>query len=135
MTIEDLKKEVINWRFTKYKVINFTIGISALLFYEFVGRPYYRPYVYSHNIYDFHIADTLGNSFGTIAAIFIPISILTSDKTNGYAFIKLLTAIIVIYELGQPLLGKRIDYWDILASILTGGISYFIFRILFRKSK
>ena len=59
MTLEDLKNEAIRWRFTKYKLINLTIGLSALLFYEFVARPYYRPYIYAHKLYDFHIADTL----------------------------------------------------------------------------
>ncbi len=133
MTIADLKNEAINWRFTKYKLINLTIGLLALLLYEFVGRPYYRPYIYSHNIYDFHIADTLGNSLGTIAAIFIPIAILTNDKTHGYSLVKLITIIVVIYEIGQPLLGRPIDFWDIIATMLSGGISYFIFKWLFRK--
>src|SRR5690349_2697826 len=103
MTIRDLKNELSNWRLTKYKLINLTIGLAALLFYEFVGRPYYRPYIYSQKIYDFHIADTLGNSFGTIVAIFLPIAILTSDKTHGYSLIKLITTIVVVYEIAQPL--------------------------------
>lgn len=133
MTIEYLKQELINWRLTKYKLINFLIGASAVLFYEFVGRPYYRPYIYSHNIFDFHIADTLGNSFGTIGAIFVTISILTSNNSFGYFFIKLITFAIIIYEIAQPLLGKPIDPWDILATILSGGISYLIFRWLYGK--
>ena len=131
MTLEDLKNEAIHWRFTKYKLINLTIGLSALLFYEFVARPYYRPYIYAHKLYDFHIADTLGNSLGTIAAIFIPIGLLTNDKTHGYSLIKLLTASVVVYEIGQPLLGKPIDFWDILATLLSGGISFFLFKWLF----
>ena len=134
MTLEDLKNEAIHWRFTKYKLINLSIGLSALLFYEFVARPYYRPYIYAHKIYDFHIADTLGNSLGTIAAIFIPIGLLTNDKTHGYSLIKLLTASVVIYEIGQPLLGKPIDFWDILATLVSGGIGFFLFKWLFGPS-
>ena len=102
MTIKDLKKEIIAWRFTKYKIINLTIGICALLIYEFVGRPYYRPYIYSHKIYDFHIADTLGNSLGTIATIFILVSLLTSGVNNGIFLIKIITLSIVLYEIGHP---------------------------------
>lgn len=131
MTLEDLKNEAIHWRFTKYKLINLTIGLSALLFYEFVGRPYYRPYIYAHKLYDFHIADTLGNSLGTIAAIFIPIGLLTNGKTHGYSLIKLLTVSVVVYEIAQPLLGKPIDFWDILATLLSGGICFFLFKWLF----
>ena len=66
MTINDFKLELKNWKFTKYKAINFAIGISALLIYEFIGRPIYRPYIYANKINDFHIADTLDNPLGTI---------------------------------------------------------------------
>ena len=135
MTIDDLNNEAISWRFTKYKLINLTIGLLALLLYEFVGQPCYRPFIYSHNIYDFHIADTLGNSLGTMAAIFIPIAILTNDKTYGYSLIKLITIIVVIYEIGQPLLGKSADFWDIFATVLSGGISYLVFKWLFSKAE
>lgn len=135
MAIGELKNGAVNWRFTKYKLINLTIGLVALLLYEFVGRPYYRPYIYRHNIYDFHIADTLGNSLGTIAAIFIPIAILTNDKTHGYSLIKLITIVVVIYEIVQPVLGRPIDFWDIIATMLSGGISYVIFKWLFRKAE
>lgn len=135
MTIEDLKKEIINWKFTRYKLINLIIGIVALVLCEFIAKPYYRSYIYSHAIYDFHIADTLGNSLGTIAAIFIPVSILTSDVRLGYPLIKILTVSVVIYELGQPLLGKPIDVWDIVATLLTGVVCYFTYRWLFKKEK
>ena len=133
MTIKDLKKEIIAWRFTKYKIINLTIGICALLIYEFVGRPYYRPYIYSHKIYDFHIADTLGNSLGTIATIFILVSLLTSGVNNGIFLIKIITLSIVLYEIGHPLLGKPIDIWDIVATILASVLSFLIFHSLFGK--
>jgi hypothetical protein len=66
MTLNDFLSEFKNWKFTKYKAINFAIGLSALLLYEFVGRPIYRPYIYTNKINDFHIADTLGNTFGTL---------------------------------------------------------------------
>ena len=39
MTVNDLKSELKNWKSTRYKAINFAIGISALLVYEFIGRP------------------------------------------------------------------------------------------------
>ena len=135
MTIKDLKKEIIAWRFTKYKIINLTIGICALLIYEFVGRPYYRPYIYSHKIYDFHIADTLGNSLGTIATIFILVSLLTSGVNNGIFLIKIITLSIVLYEIGHPLLGKPIDIWDIVATILASVLSFLIFHSLFGKKR
>jgi hypothetical protein len=53
--LNGIKCLLIDWEFTKYKAINFAIGISALLFYEFVGRTIYQPYIYNNNINDLHI--------------------------------------------------------------------------------
>lgn len=134
MTINDIRNEIIGWRFSRYKIINFAVGVTALLLYEFVGRPYYRPYIYSNNIYDFHIADTLGNSLGTIATVFILISVLSHDTTHGNFLVKIITVSIVLYEIAQPLLGKRIDPLDIIATIVTGGICLLVYSLLFKNA-
>jgi hypothetical protein len=134
MKITDFKTELKNWKFTKYKVINFAIGISALLFYEFIGRPIYRPYIYTNKINDFHIADTLGNTFGTMPTIFFLIAILSNDTTKGNYLVKLGTFSVVIFELAHPLLGKPIDIWDIVATVLTGFMSYLIYNRIFRNT-
>ena len=132
MTINDFVSEFRNWKLTKYKAINFAIGISALLIYEFVGRPIYRPYIYNNKINDFHIADTLGNTFGTLPTIFFLIAILSNDTTKGNYLIKLGTFSVVVFELAHPLLGKPIDIWDIIATILTGFVSYLVYNSLFK---
>jgi len=132
MTLNDFKTELKNWKFTKYKAINFAIGISALLIYEFIGRPIYRPYIYENKINDFHIADTLGNTFGTLPTIFFLIAILSNDRTKGNYLIKLGTFSVVAFELAHPLLGKPIDIWDIIATILMGLVSYIIYNSLFK---
>jgi glycopeptide antibiotics resistance protein len=132
MTLNNFKTELKNWRFTKYKAINFAIGILALLIYEFVGRPIYRPYIYNNKINDFHIADTLGNTFGTLPTIFFLIAILSNDTTKGNYLIKLGTLSVVVFELIHPLLGKSIDIWDIIATILTGLVSYLIYNRIFK---
>jgi uncharacterized membrane protein len=133
MTLNDFKTELKNWKFTKYKAINFAIGISALLIYEFVGRPIYRPYIYKNKINDFHIADTLGNTFGTLPTIFFLIAILSNDTTKGNYLIKLGTFSVVAFELAHPLLGKPIDIWDIIATILTGLVSYLVYNSIFKN--
>lgn len=135
MTLNDFVAELKNWKLTKYKAINFAIGISALLVYEFVGRPIYRPYIYNNKINDFHIADTLGNTFGTLPTIFFLIAILSNDTTKGNYLIKLGTFSVVVFELAHPLLGKPIDIWDIIATIATGFISYLIYNRLFNNRR
>ncbi len=133
MTTDDFISELRKWNLTKYKIINFAIGISALIIYEFVGRPIYRPYIYHNKIDDFHIADTLGNTFGTLSTIFFLIAILSNEPTKGNYFIKLGTFSVVIFELAHPLLGKPIDIWDIIATIMTGLISYIIYNSIFKS--
>lgn len=133
MTLNDFVSEFRDWKFTKYKAINFAIGISALLFYEFVGRPIYRPYIYNNNINDFHVADTLGNTFGTFPTIFFLVAILSNDTTKGNYLIKLGTFSVVVFELAHPLLGKPIDIWDIIATILAGLVSYLIYNRIFKE--
>ena len=133
MTLNDFLSELKNWKFTKYKAINFAIGFSALLIYEFVGRSIYRPYIYTNKINDFHIADTLGNTFGTLPTIFFLIAILSNDTTKGNYLIKLGTISVVVFELAHPLLGKPIDIWDIIATILAGLASYLIYHGIFKN--
>ncbi|MDI9340860.1 MAG: hypothetical protein QM534_09865 [Sediminibacterium sp.] len=133
MTLNDLKSELKHWKLTNYKVINFAIGISALLLYECVGRPIYRPYIYNNNINDFHIASTLGNTLGTLTTIFFLIAILSNETTKGNYLIKLGTLSVIVFELAHPLLGKPIDIWDLIATIITGFISHVIYNGLFKN--
>lgn len=130
MTMNELKIEISQWKITKKRVIDLTIGVCVLLLHEFIAKPYYRSFIYSHKIYDFHIADTLGNSLGTIAEVFIVVGLLGSDNTRDHFLIKMTTISIIVYELLQPLLGKPIDPWDIGATILTGGLCFLSYRII-----
>ena len=131
MNLNDFKKELKNWKFSRYKAINFAIGITALLIYEFIGRPIYRPYIYFNNINDLHVADTLGNTFGTVTTIFFLVAILSKDTTKGNYLIKLGTLSVVLFELAHPLLGKPIDARDIIATVITGFTSYLFYNAIF----
>ena len=133
MTINDFRKELKNWKLTKYRLINFAISLSTLLIYEFIGRPFYRPYIYANKIHDFHIADTLGNSLGTMATIFFFIAILSNDTVKGNYLIKLVTVSVILFEIAHPLLGKPIDIWDIIATLITGAVSYLLYNLIFNS--
>jgi glycopeptide antibiotics resistance protein len=97
-------------------------------------KPFYRPYIYSNQINDYHIADTLGNSLALIAAVFICLFLLTSNFKKGRELLVLVVLIFIVYELMQPLLGKPIDIWDIVATVISGLISWLVFIVLFRPS-
>jgi hypothetical protein len=53
--------------------------------------------------------------------------------TNGNYLIKLGTFSVVVFELVHPLLGKPIDIWDIIATILAGIVSYLIYNGIFKN--
>lgn len=134
MNMKEVKK-ISEWRISRYKIIAFAIGMAALLIYEFIGLTIYRPYIYSNKINDFHIADTLGNTLGTIALVFILIALFSDEKAKGKPVIKFGTIIALLMELLHPLLGKSIDSWDILATLTTGILCFIAFNHLFKDPK
>lgn len=81
--MEKLKSEIVGCMRSKKRVRNMIVGISAVLLYE-AARAYYRPFIYSNAINDFHLADTLGNSLGTVAAVFVFASLLGRDRAKDY---------------------------------------------------
>jgi hypothetical protein len=127
--MEVLKTEISLWLSSRRRMINLLIGLGAVALYEFL-RAYYRPYVYSQGFNDFHIADTLGNSIGTVAQVFVFVSVLGRDIRQDYFLIRIVTISIVIYELAHPLLGKPIDPWDILATVLAGVFCEIVHRLI-----
>lgn len=133
MTLNDFKKEVTHWKFSRSKGISLALGLGALLVYEFIARPYYRPYIYANNINDFHIADTIGNSLGTIAVVFGFLFMIGGERSKDIFLIKTVTISVVIYEMAHPLLGKPIDPWDIAATLLTGAFCFVIYQSLYKR--
>lgn len=133
MTIRELREEFVSWKFSRARGINLAVGFIALVIYEFFARPIYRPYIYSHQINDFHIADTLGNSLGTIATIFIFLGLIGKTRSQHYFLIKTITISLVVYEVAHLMLGKPMDYWDVLATLVTGWFCFLLYRFLHRK--
>lgn len=130
MTVKELREGISTWKFTRERFINLAIGFSAVLIYEFLARPIYRPYIYRNNINDFHLADTIGNSLGTIATVFVLIGFIGQGRTQHQVLIKIITISVALYEIAHPLLGKSIDLWDIVATLLTGGLCLIVYKII-----
>ncbi len=133
MTLSDLKKDFQNWKFTRERMVNLAVGLTAVGLYEFVARPIYRPYIYRNQINDFHLADTIGNSLGTVATVFVLIGLIGKGRPQHLFLIKTITLSVALYELAHPLLGKPIDPWDILATFLSGGICLLIYLAIHRQ--
>ncbi|MBC7878127.1 MAG: hypothetical protein H7Y59_13235 [Anaerolineales bacterium] len=127
-----IKTEIINWLQSKRRAINLFIGLSAVVIYE-VMRAYYRPFIYTNGINDFYIADTLGNSLGTIATVFVFVSVLGTDHAKDIFLIRTVTIAVIVYELAHPLLGKTIDPLDIIATVVAGIFSEILYRVIHRS--
>lgn len=130
--MQALKIEFVDWLASRRRIINLLIGISAVLAYEIL-RAYYRPWVYAQGLNDFHVADTLGNSLGTVAQVFVFISVLGRTIQHDYVLIRIVTVAVVVYELAHPLLGKPIDPWDIVATVLAGIFCEALHRLIHRQ--
>ncbi len=122
MDFQEVIRDLRHWKLTRERTIFFAIGFLAVCIYEFLARPIYRPYIYQNQINDFHIADTIGNTLGTVATIFVFLGVFGQNRTNNVALIKVITFSVALFEVAHPLLGKPIDGWDVAATLLTGGL-------------
>ncbi|MCA9293428.1 MAG: hypothetical protein KDA20_06410 [Phycisphaerales bacterium] len=104
---------------TTFRVKNGLVGGAALVATE-LGREFYRPYIYEHKLHDFGIADTLGNSLGTVATVFIILAIVGRNTLWDYKFMGILVGGLCVYELLQGPMGGAIDPKDIAATLVAG---------------
>ena len=102
------------------------VGLGLLLNFT------YRPYIYSHHLNDFHIADTLGNIFAVPAAILF-YYVINKTVKHTKLFVVILTWIIwLLYEL---VLSATFDWRDIVANTIMCLLSYPIMVLIEKKLK
>ena len=110
------------------RVITFFIFIFMFILTE-IGRKIYRPYIYSNDIFDYWIADTIGNFTGTIAIVFFNLTISNPEYKIGKYFSLLIAIGLIVYELLQYFSPRSIFDWrDIIATLLGGLISFIIYK-------
>lgn len=106
------------------------VFVLSYLITEF-GRFIYRPYIYSNDIYDFHIADSVGNFIGTITIVYGNLLIQNPNKKNGVLFVTLVPVGIVIYEYLQKFTPKgTFDVFDVYYTIAGGVLGYLFYRLI-----
>ena len=134
LSMGNWKSEIAAWLLSKRRIINMVIGLSAVMLYE-VARAYYRPFIYSNELNDFHIADTLGNSLGTVATVFVFASLLGRNGKQDHFLIRVVIISVLAYELAHPLLGKPIDPWDVTATVIAGFFCAGLYRLIHREQR
>ena len=103
--------------------------VIAVLFFFLteIGRNIYRPYIYTNNIDDYGIADSIGNSGGIIVQIFFMLAILNSPRKKVLRVIGFIVIGYIVYEILQPYLPRGVFDWkDIYGTLIGGVISLFI---------
>lgn len=115
------------------RVAFFLIFVFMFIFTE-IGRKIYRPYIYSNAIFDFWIADTIGNFTGTIAIVFFDIAGINPNYKQGRKFILIIIFGLVVYEFLQYFSPRSIlDWRDIIATLIAGLISWGFYELIFAK--
>jgi hypothetical protein len=107
--------------------------VIAVLFFFLteMGRNIYRPYIYTNNIDDYGVADSIGNSGGIIVQIFFMLAILNSPRKKVFRVIGFIVIGYILYEILQPYLPRGVFDWkDIYGTLIGGVISLFILFLI-----
>ena len=121
--------------YTSLKRITLGIGISAFLATE-VARSFYRPYVYANDINDWVIADTIGNSLGTVTAVFMILTMSGRGTRWDWRLVGMVIAGLVGYEMLNLFDDHAFDLNDLSATLIFGAVSASIYaRILNRHGR
>lgn len=112
---------------------NWHYKIGALLFFVLgvVLSNTYRPYIYKNHIYDFHLADVIGN------LVSVPSLSLLLLGLNRYTFPKAVLYSVCVWTIYEILPMGVFDYYDLLATLISGLITYnvLLFIDIIRKRK
>jgi glycopeptide antibiotics resistance protein len=105
-----------------------------MFFITETGRKIYRPYIYSNEIFDYWIADTIGNLTGTIAIVFFDFAGFNPKYNQGRMFLIVIIFGLTVYELLQYFSPRSIlDWKDMIATIIAGLIAWGIYEFLWKK--
>lgn len=117
------------------RITYFLIFVVTFVITE-MGRKIYRPYIYSNDLFDYWLADTIGNLTGTIAIIFFELAFIYPNYGSGRKLIILITFGLMVYELLQYLSPRSIlDWRDLIATLIAGLITWGIYELLSKKIK
>ncbi len=108
--------------YSRLKKITLTVGTSAWFLTE-MGRSFYRPYVYANDLNDWVIADTIGNSLGTVTAIFMILTMSGRGTSWDWRLVGMVLIGLVGYEMLNLAGDHPFDVNDVMATLVFGGLS------------
>ena len=118
---------------TKSTKILVWIGVIFIII-GFIGKFYYRDYIYSNNINDYGIAGFLPSYVDVVGlSLMLLISELYKKERFPQLYFLFVTIGSILYELNQYRLSGVLDVGDIIASISGGITAFLIFWLVNRK--
>ncbi|NNF34105.1 MAG: hypothetical protein HKN68_08355 [Saprospiraceae bacterium] len=108
------------------------LGLMAWFITEMV-RSFIRPYVYQNDIFDFYVSDTIGNSTGTMTAIFMILTLVGKGHEKDFWLILMVVIGLIGYEFMS--LASGFDIYDIYATLIFGLISFGWYFLLLQKQE
>jgi hypothetical protein len=130
--IADLTKDYKTRLFsvTKKRFFYFLIFVFMFTITE-IGRNIYRPFIYNNEIFDFYIADTIGNFTGAMAIIFFELMLINPSYKAGSIILGGVTFGLIVYEFAQYFSPKSIVDWkDMIATLIAGLISFGVYKFI-----
>jgi len=118
--------------YSPLKKVTLGIGISAYFLTE-MGRSFYRPYIYAHDINDWVVADTLGNSLGTVTAIFMIITMSGRGTHWDWRLVGMVVLGLLGYELTNLTGHHGFDTNDFIATLVFAAISAIVYLRILNK--
>ena len=106
------------------------IGMAAWFITEIV-RSFIRPYVYANDIQDYFFSDTIGNSFGTMTAVFMILTLVGKSNKKDFWLILMIVVGLIGYEFTS--IGSGFDQNDVFATLIFGIISALTFHLLLQS--
>lgn len=119
---------------TPLKKRTFSLGIVAYFLTE-MGRSFYRPFIYANDIDDAFVADTIGNSLGTVTAIFMILTMAGKGTSQDWRIVGIMITGLLGYEYLSSLTGSQLDLNDIFATLVFGALSALIYSRILKKHR
>ena len=98
-----------------------------------LGRNFFRPFIYVNHPDHPMIANTIGNSLGTLAAVFTVAALAGVGDRKDLKIIAMVVLGLVGYELSNALFGHPVDPFDIAATLICGVAAVPLYLFIHRR--
>lgn len=106
------------------KNVYYIMGGASFFILGVILSNIYRPYIYENHIYDFHLADVIGN------LVAVPSLVLLLLGLNRYTLLKAVLYSVCVWIIYEILPMGVFDYYDLLATLISGLITYCALRYI-----